>query len=54
MPYKAECPQTDCEFVVHRDTDQEAVDALTDHTDEAHANMDILEEEVRESVTRIE
>lgn len=54
MTYEAECVQNGCEFTTRTETEQEAIDAINHHTDEEHANMDVLEEEVHENITRIE
>lgn len=53
MPYEAECVQTGCEFVTREETEQEVVDAMIQHTDEKHANMDVLDEEIQENITEI-
>jgi predicted small metal-binding protein len=54
MTYKATCVQTDCEFFTQTETEQEAIEAINHHTNEAHASMDILGSEVRENISRVE
>lgn len=53
MPYEAECVQDNCEFVTRAESEQEIIDAVKRHTDEKHANMDVLEEEIRENTRKL-
>ena len=50
MTYKAECQQTDCEFVEQMNTEHEAIEAIKHHTSEKHAGMDLIDEDIRESI----
>lgn len=51
MAYKAECVQSGCGFVVHAEDDQEILETIKAHTNRKHANMDVLDEDIRERIT---
>lgn len=51
MAYHVECVQLGCEFETDAETEDGARDAMQAHTDEAHANMDIAEAELRKGIT---
>lgn len=54
MAYEVECGRIGCEFATRTETEQDAIDTISQHTDEKHANMDISDEEIRENITHIE
>lgn len=51
MAYQVECVQYGCEFETRAETEREAEEAMREHTDEEHANMDLAEEELRQAIT---
>ena len=53
MTYKAECQQTKCEFVERADTEHEGIEAIEHHTSEKHADIDLIDEDIRESITHV-